>query len=65
MNVKDLIYKLLILKNSATFVLFTVFLLSYCNQYIYAYENIVTHKVLYLGPPVTTNSGSSGTGTTK
>ena len=62
MNVKGLISKLLVLKNSATFVLVVTISFTTCHQ-ISAKQNDTVSESLYLGPP-TSNSGS-GSGTTK
>lgn len=63
MNVKGLISKLLVLKNSATFLLIVGLSFTTCHQ-IAARQNDTVVESLYLGPPVTTTSGS-GSGTSK
>ncbi len=64
MDVKGLISKLLVFKNSATFVLVAIVLFTTCHK-ISARQNDTVSKFIYLGPPTHTSVSSSGSGSTK
>ena len=61
MRIKSLIYNLLNLSKSASFVLFTLLYVTNCHQVI-AREQDLTVVCLFEGPPTTNNGGGSGTG---